>query len=292
MFDKKEYIKRQIAKTNKKDYENYVVTRIIHLIDDLEIKFVTQQYVKRPGGKRALADLYFPQIHYFVEVDEMQHLSNEDADKKRDADFVSMVGKEPERIDVATTSIEEIHNRIDQVVAEIKALIQKERDNNTFEPWDPAKEMNPLTWIEKGHVSVKDNVAFRITVDACKAFGLDYLGFQQAQAKHPHEENTGIWFPKLYDNKEWANSFDETTGVIRSSCKKGGEQQKNHVENRLSDPIKRRLIFARVKDNLGDVKYRFRGVFELDIENTNYENGVVWNRVSEVAKTYDYRSSN
>ena len=44
---KKEYIKRQIARTNKKDYENYVVTRIIHKIDDLGVKFTTQQYVKR-----------------------------------------------------------------------------------------------------------------------------------------------------------------------------------------------------------------------------------------------------
>lgn len=44
-MNKKEYIIRQIAKTNKKNYENYVVTRIFHLINRLDIKFVTQQYV-------------------------------------------------------------------------------------------------------------------------------------------------------------------------------------------------------------------------------------------------------
>ena len=68
-MDKKEFLLRQIAKTNKKNYENYVVTRVIHQLDDLSIKVVTQQYVTRRSG-RALTDLYFPQIGVHVEVDE------------------------------------------------------------------------------------------------------------------------------------------------------------------------------------------------------------------------------
>lgn len=288
-FDKKEYIKRQIAKTNKKDYENYVVTRIIHLINDLDIKFVTQQFVKRPNG-RALADLYLPQIHYFVEVDEMHHLSNEEADKKRDADFILMVGEEPRRVDVATSTLQEINDQIDIIVNEIQQKIKEKKIKGEFEPWNPSKEYDPITWIEKKEISVSDNVAFRVIVDVCKTFGLDYKDYQRAGAKHPYEKDTLLWFPKLFDNKDWKNSLDEEKGIIQTSCIMGDQEQRNHVDARLADPIKKRIVFAKVKDNLGDVKYRFRGVFRMDEKNTNYKNGVVWNKISNKTATYDYRN--
>ena len=53
---KKEYILAQLSRTNKKNYENYIITRIIHLLNDLDIKFVTQQYFKRPDGNFGLTD--------------------------------------------------------------------------------------------------------------------------------------------------------------------------------------------------------------------------------------------
>ncbi len=71
-MNRTEFILRQISKTNKKSYENYVVTRIWHLLNDLNIKIVTQQHVTRPAG-RALTDLYFPQIKLHVEIDEGHH---------------------------------------------------------------------------------------------------------------------------------------------------------------------------------------------------------------------------
>jgi hypothetical protein len=39
---------------------------------------------------------------------------------------------------------------------------------------------------------------------------------------------------------------------------------------------------------LGDVQYRFRGVFVLDKRASNHEMGLVWRRVSKEAKTYKY----
>lgn len=39
---KLKYIIKQLSKTNKKNYENYVVTRIWHKLNDLDYKFVTQ----------------------------------------------------------------------------------------------------------------------------------------------------------------------------------------------------------------------------------------------------------
>ncbi len=44
-MDKKEYIIRQLNRAKNKKYELYVISRIIHLLDNNDIKFVTQQYV-------------------------------------------------------------------------------------------------------------------------------------------------------------------------------------------------------------------------------------------------------
>ncbi|MCP4520158.1 MAG: hypothetical protein GY827_00410 [Cytophagales bacterium] len=292
---KKEYIKRQIAKTNKKDYENYVVTRIIHLLDDLELKFVTQQYVKRPEGY-ALADLYFPQLNIFIEVDEAQHISQQEADKKRDRDFKNMLGVEPFRINVAydqenqkEVTIEEVHEQIDVLLDKIRETKVTLIKQGVFKVWDIDEEYNPDTWIAKGTIAIEDNVAFRTIVDACRCMGLNYAGYQRAGATHPYEKDTMIWFPKLYPNGVWQNSYDEESGIIMTSNIKSLEEQKSHVDARLKDERKRRIVFARIKDDLGDINYKFRGVFEMDQDSTNYENGVVWKQISQETKTYDYK---
>ena len=288
-MDKKEYIRRQISRTNKKDYENYVITRIIHGIDDLNVKFVTQQYVKRPNG-RGLADLYFPQINYFIEIDEGHHLNQMEADKVRDADFEDATGVIPKRIDVATKSIEEINIQIDKVNQEIKAIIEDKKRTNQWIDWDISNETNPDKWIAKKKIHVDDKVAFRKIVDGCKCMGLNYAGYQRAGANHPYEENTLIWFPKLYLNKEWANDFDEEKGIILEKNIESDEKREAHVKSCLKDKRQTRIVFARVKGMLGDVQYRFRGVFILDRVASNHENGLVWKRISKETKTYNYRT--
>ena len=286
-MNKKEYIKRQISRTNKKDYENYVTTRIIHGVNDLTVKFITQQYVKRPNG-RALADLYFPQINYFVEIDEAHHLSQIELDKVRDADFEDATGVIPTRIDVASKSIEEINHQIDDVILEIKSLITKEKKKKQWVDWDLNTEMNPDTWIKKKKIHVNDKVSFKRIVDGCKCMGLNYSGYQRAGANHPYEENTLIWFPKLYPNGTWDNDFDETNGVIIEKNIESIEKRIAHIKSCLNDRRQRRIVFARVKGMLGDIQYRFRGVFVLDKEKTNNEKGLVWIRVSKETKTYNY----
>ena len=284
---KKEYIKRQIARTNKKDYENYVVTRIIHKIDDLGVKFTTQQYVKRPNGC-GLADLYFPQINYFVEVDEGHHLSNIEGDRVRDADFADATGVAPARVDVANSDIEQINSRIDEVVKDIKNLIEDQKNLGSFVAWDIENEMNPNSWIAKGKIRLEDKVAFRRSFEWCKVVGLNYAGWQRGGATHPNEKNTILWFPKLYANGVWDNSFDEKSGIIIEKNIESEAAKIAHIDKCLRDLVKTRIVCARVKSVLGDVQYRFRGVFKLTDERTNHSNGVVWRRVGSEMKTYNY----
>ena len=45
-MNKFNYLVRTLSRTNRKDYENYVINRIWNLLYNPEIKPVSQQYVK------------------------------------------------------------------------------------------------------------------------------------------------------------------------------------------------------------------------------------------------------
>ncbi len=65
-MDKLEFIVRQLAKTDKKNYENYVVTRILNKLDNLDVKFITQQYVSRGEAKHPIENdtsIWLPKLY-------------------------------------------------------------------------------------------------------------------------------------------------------------------------------------------------------------------------------------
>ena len=84
--------------------------------------------------------------------------------------------------------------------------------------------------------------------------------------------------------------FDEEKGIILEKNIESDEKREAHVKSCLKDKRQRRIVFARVKGMLGDVQYRFRGVFILDRVASNHENGLVWKRISKETKTYNYRT--
>lgn len=281
-MDKKEYIIRQLGRTKNKKYEAYVVSRIIHTLDDFNIKFVTQQYVMRPEG-RALTDLFFPQFGLHIEVDEGQHFvyDNIKADKIREADIVNTTGHEILRVDV-TKSLEDINNKIADIVQRIKKL----KNQSSFVPWDIDLEFSPETYIKLGYIDVSDNVAFKTIKDACNCFGHHYSGYQRAGASHPDSEIM-LWFPKLFPNGEWDNKIsDDEEEIIEKH--EDAEKAKVHVLSHLTDKkLKhKRIVFAKVKDNLGDTLYRFRGLYKLDTQESNESTGLVWKRIERKVQTY------
>ncbi len=280
---KTDYIIRQIGKSYKKKYENYVVTRIWHLVNNLDIKFITQQHVTKPEG-RALTDMYFPQIQLHIEVDEGHHFNSKglqiDQDAIRELDIINATGHTVKRIKVVQESIENINKEIDEVVD----FIKKEINSINFLPWNIDAEYNPQTYIDKGSISVQDNVAFLTTKDACNCFGHKYKGYQQATAKHAVEDRI-LWFPKLYENKGWRNeiSLDEDKIFMQ----KIGDHKKWFDENKdKPDSLKEWVVFARVKSNLGDVMYRFKGVYKIDLINSETLGKVIFNRIEKTVKTY------
>lgn len=284
-MEKLQYITRQLSRAEHKRIEFYVISRIWHLLNDLSLKFVTQQYVVRPKG-RALTDMYFPQINLHIEVDEIHHLNQQEQDKLRDLDIINATNHTIEHIDTSK-GIFDTNLQIDIVIDKIKQL---KANSTNFMPWDIEVEQNPETYINKGFITLSDDIAFKNSYLAANCFGHKYKGLQKGGTKHPYEENTLIWFPKLYENEEWDNSITDDEQTIIELCK-DEKYRVEYIETQLSITPNFRIVFSRVKSPLGDVMYRFKGKFELDKEETNFKKGLIWKRVSESVKTYKHQNS-
>jgi very-short-patch-repair endonuclease len=287
LYKKKEYLLRQFARTNKKNYENYVVTRIFHLINDLEIKFVTQQYFKRDNGKFGMADMYFPQFNLSIEIDESQHDSERhiDQDKIRDRDYVSATGDlfshpqgwMPKRIRVGgDISLLGIDYEIEQTVNYIKELKKKDAG---FIPWNIDNEFS-----YKGLkiFDVHNQIVFKKIVDAINYFRteeLKYDGYQKAGAM-TMDKKKKLWFPKLFKNKDWSNTISSDETFIEEKPVQNSKwfANTNHLEKILKKNDKIRIVFAKVKGNLGFVLYRFKGYFVLNEELSKKKGYCCWQR--------------
>ena len=49
MLTKDEYLLKNFSKIKHKKWELFVITRILHLLDDPDIEYVCQQYIKVKG---------------------------------------------------------------------------------------------------------------------------------------------------------------------------------------------------------------------------------------------------
>lgn len=260
---KRDYLIKTLSRTKRKDYENYIVNAIYQRLNNLDIKPVTQQYVKLSSNKIALIDLYFPQINLGVECDEAYHIKNKELDHNRARtmeDVLNTISEtndfELERIE-AYESIEYIDERINQIVEKIN---KKYRERNP-EPWVYLDDPSALAK-EKGILSVKDNYRFRRVADACRCFGKDYKVMQRSY----FDIGSGyqMWCPLLAIETEgghrsvsngWVNLLSDDWTQINET---------NDNPERVTKPKtlrKPRLTFAKSKDVLGRNEYKFIGVF-------------------------------
>ena len=277
---------RQLGRTKNKKYESYVITRIIHKLDDFDIKFVTQQYVFRTGKGHALTDLFFPQLNLHIEVDEGFHKEhwNVIADKIRQQDILKAVdGTKFERVD-ATGTLADINRRIDALIDVLRTEIIALKSDSSYIAWDIDAEYNPETYLEKGYIDLAENVAFKKIHEACNCFGHDYSGYQRGGAGH-RDHDTILWFPKLFPNDEWDNSISTNEAQIVER-NRDTVKAKAHVAAHINDIVTKRIVFARVKNNLGEVMYRFRGTYELNKTESAKRLALVWDRIGTRVETY------
>jgi hypothetical protein len=183
---------------------------------------------------------------------------------------------------IVTENLETINANVDAVVSKIRDLIGDQGES--FVPWDLAKEYDPQTYINKGKIRLKDNVAFRTCKDACNCFGHNYKNYQRGGAKHPLKDDTLIWFPKLYPHGEWHNEMSHDGCIIYES---NVDPDKNieQVKRWTNGSRHIRIVFAQGRDALGMVLYRFKGVFKLNVERTSVERCAVWEKISDEVAT-------
>ena len=263
---KRDYLIKTLSRTKRKDYENYIVNAIYHKLGRLDIKPVTQQYVKRSDGKYALIDLYFPQINYGIECDEAYHIDNEERDLKRELTMEQMLDSVEEtqgfilRRVKAYESIDSIEQQINFIVSEINDLLN-ERE---ITKWDI--DMDPAEYaISKGEICIGDRLQFEKIIDIFKFFNKNYKGIQRCYF------NIGngyyIWCPKLAVDIEgkaisvsngWVNTLTDDWSRIYE------ENELKELEFIESNREIKRITFAKSKDVLGRNTYRFIGIFKFN----------------------------
>jgi hypothetical protein len=265
-----------LSKINNKKYESYVVSRIVHLLNDPEIQFIPQQLVRKPDGKRYLIDLYFPQFKLAVEIDEPYHNSQVEEDELREREIIELTNSDFRRINCGCeATLHSVHKEIDELINEIREFKKK---TVGFEPYSYNNEYSVAYWLRRGQLSVEDNAKFRTHVDVLKLFNLDFGSHQRVTS--PLSDRYQVWFPKLYKNKEWDNSITSDGKVIRQAKINNAKMQYGKIR-------KYSYVFAHETNVLGETFYKYKGLYEC-IEETEYE--LKYSRVENVLDLSNYKS--
>lgn len=308
-LDTTDYVIKQLSKMHNKCYQSYVVHRIINLLDDLSLKFVIHQYVRHSDKKITLMDIYFPQLDLHVEVEEgdcciknscleqvfyfnHSHYNSILFQTKqymaKDVDIINIVGHRLLKINTSRDEsfevhdLEDIHQQIDIVIEKIRYEKSLLLNNEMFKPWDIHSEYQPETYIELGEICLEDHVVLNSREDVYKCFGLSYSAEQQ-YAQHPFEDNTTIWFARLYEYKGWMREISADGLMITEKLLDQTMPIQECVE--WGTQGQKRIVFSRVRDNLTQqTVYRFMGLFIF--ESKNNETGINWHRISSSVKTY------
>ena len=223
---KQDYLYRMFSHhTKDKEKENYVVNTIWARLDDLNIKPVTQQYVRRPNGY-ALIDLYFPQINYGVECDEAYHKDNTLKDAEREIDLQTALsacsedGLTIRRVD-ATLDADALHARIREIVCEIRQKVAEKGEQ--LSPW-LKREEEWRSIKERGILRTEDAYSFKTIADICqKCFGKD-ANYRIQRSFFRVADDRMLWCPKLAielpdgskvaQSRGWVNELSADWNVI------------------------------------------------------------------------------
>lgn len=263
-MNKFEYIAKTLSRTKRKDFENYVINRIYNDLNDYDIKPVSQQYVRRPNGKYALIDLYFPQLNIGIECDEIHHLNHKEEDNLRFTDIINSISSYEEiRIPIFNSndknqyrSIEGINNDINNAVNRIR---EKKSQTTDFEPWDTRPDIYKA--LEKGLLDIDDNYIF--TQEELRLF-FDRSGITQ-KGFYKIIEDCYIWLPGLAIENEGNyipyNKNLDYINIISKDGEKIFEFLPDIKENK--NEVFKRIVFVKMKDRiLNRQVYKFAGVFE------------------------------
>lgn len=293
-------IAKSLSKIKHKKYELYVLSRIVHGLNDPGIKFKFQQYAKRnENGKYALIDLFLPQFNIAIEVDEAYHLDQLTEDEVRQND-IEVLNIDVKRID-CSEGIVSVNTQTDRIISEII----KKRDESTFNEWDGLSGYDHYK--NKREFNVEDDTELCSVTEICNCFGFKSSVQRGGRNIHNSGDIDGpsekflIWWPKEnYEDSngnisgDWYNKMmitDEGT-IIYEYALLDDKKRREHVVKTLNEE-KKRIVFYRKGNMFNDTLYRFAGVFELNVQET--ENSLkgnapqcVWERTETTFKLPEF----
>jgi len=284
--NKDKHLLNLLTKVKHKQYEHFVISKIIHELCDTDVKLVSQQLVRRPSG-RALLDLYFPQINVSLEIDEPQHENerrkNEDALRSRD--IIEATNLTEKRIKVLDQvgrlrSLAELASQTDDFLQYVSSKVEEARIQGCWQPWDFDNELTSKPHLERGYIDAREDVLLRKHTDAIELFGVSLKGHMRGGWTPP--KKTGlqmVWFPRLYLNGQWDNSLsDDGLMIIERPLGSNVPYQPGYGDLGRSH---RRAVFARREEPLIGTLYRFIGVFEFDTDASRHEEAAVYFKVAD-----------
>lgn len=292
-MDKLTYLAKTLSRTNRKDYENFVINAIWNKLGRDDIQPVSQQYVRNHKKGRRFIDLYFPQLNIGIECDEGHHLTQEKADKEREAELIDILSAinaqdyKAEHVHIYE-GYEKVMQEIDLAVSALKERISELEDKNKLKAWNPSLSIKELLQGKKEISAFDNDIVFRTITDASNLlFDTDY-SFQQHSFFAPRgvfrEQYFGkymVWFPKISvdgsNARGWENLLKED----------GSELYERNVDGRClpKEENMERIIIPYVFDPVFRTSgYRFIGVFKMDPSKIEKRDGKayrVWGRVED-----------
>ena len=282
-----EFISRSLSKIQHKKFELYVISRIIHKLDDPEIKYVFQQYAARDNntGKYALIDLYLPQLGIAIEVDEAHHKEQYTEDEIRQKE-IEQLDIQVERVQCYEKRIEDVNNEIEKIIEKI--ITKKNELGDNFKPWNGLNGYEYYT--NKGYFDINDSTELTSPTEICNCFG--FANAAQGGARVIDKE-TILWWPHenyISEEEQDVNSDEKKPRWYNKLNANGDEivekdlndNSDRFYQDSLSENFrKKRIVFYRKKNMLNEKLYRFVGVFELNVEATCSRKVRVFNRVSD-----------
>lgn len=287
--EKVRYLIKTLSRTKRKDYENYVVNAIWNRISK-KIRPVTQQYVSNPKDDRRhyFIDLYFPLINMGVECDELQHITNEDADFARENIIKLTIQDELNKVSLNDSydvchiriynqekqndddnyhllSYEELELEINKAVDKINARISELSDAEIEHDWNI---LNPSEYF-KDRVSIKtnDNIIFKTQREINSVLFKSDYALQKGGYRLPTFtnnsafDNHSVWYPQLVIKKPTGETLARTDWY--NQLLYGGTVIEEYHATRVDehDPSEKKIVFAKDKDYLGNDGYKFVGIF-------------------------------
>lgn len=267
---KTRYIVRSLSKIARKEWELFVVSRVVHGIDE-DIEFVCQQLVRRPDGSRALTDLFFPQFNLHLEVDEPFHSKQVNADEKRTQDIVGVTGHCIERISVLNAqeepkSLDVLRGEVDDFVERLRSKRLAHISSGTFQPWDWENRYSARSVLDRGYMDVNDNIMFGTQVEAMKCFGFEGRGWQKGAWTIPDGSEDWLWFPRLYEHFIWKNELTPDGQRIfqRALSEEGVLSISKQMQDAGKNPDRNVIVLAKARDPLGLNLLRYVGTFRVN----------------------------